>query len=152
VLLPVNHAPESRGGPAPVPRYREHATELWHTSHKEKDMAGERPVGVTIVAVIAWIIGAIQIVGGILAIIAGGGFPAWIVLIVGIITIAVSLGLFRGNNTARIIMAVVFVINLLLAIWAIIMGVDFWDQVVAGLLAVVGLVFLYSRKASAFFS
>ncbi|WP_314506420.1 hypothetical protein [uncultured Microbacterium sp.] len=115
-------------------------------------MAGERPVGVTIVAVIAWIIGAIQIVGGILAIIAGGGFPAWIVLIVGIITIAVSLGLFRGNNTARIIMAVVFVINLLLAIWAIIMGVDFWDQVVAGLLAVVGLVFLYSRKASAFFS
>lgn len=115
-------------------------------------MAGQRPVGVTIVAVIAWIIGAIQIVGGILAIIAGGGFPAWIVLIVGIITIAVSLGLFRGNNTARIIMAVVFVINLLLAIWAIIMGVDFWDQVVAGLLAVIGLVFLYSRKASAFFS
>ena len=115
-------------------------------------MAGERPVGVTIVAVIAWIIGAIQIVGGILGIIAGAGFPAWIVLIVGIITIAVSLGLFRGNNTARVIMAVVFVINLLLAIWAIIMGVDFWDQVVAGLLAVVGLVFLYSKKASAFFS
>jgi glucose dehydrogenase len=115
-------------------------------------MAGERPVGVTIVAVIAWIIGAIQIVGGILGIIAGAGLPAWIVLIVGIITIAVSLGLFRGNNTARIIMAVVFVINLLLAIWAIIMGVDFWDQVVAGLLAVVGLVFLYSKKASAFFS
>src|SRR3954463_11456769 len=60
VLLPVNHAPESRGGSAPGPRYREDATELWHTSHKEKDMAGERPVGVTIVAVIAWIIGAIQ--------------------------------------------------------------------------------------------
>jgi glucose dehydrogenase len=114
-------------------------------------MAGERPVGVTIVAVIAWIIGAIQIVGGILAIIAGGGFPAWIVLIVGIITIAVSLGLFRGSNTARIIMAIVFTLNLIVAVWAIVIGVDFWDQVIAGALAIVGLVFLFSKKASAFF-
>lgn len=115
-------------------------------------MAGQRPVGVTIVAVIAWIIGAIQIVGAILALIAGAGFDAWVVLIVGILTIAVSLGLFRGNNTARVIMAVIFVINLLLAIWAIFLGGNFWDQVVAGLLAIVGLVFLYSRKASDFFA
>ena len=114
-------------------------------------MAGERPVGVTIVAVIAWIIGAIQIVGGILAIFAGGGFDAWVVLILGIITIAVSLGLFRGNNTARIIMAIVFTLNLIVAVWAIVIGVDFWDQVIAGALAIVGLVFLFSKKASAFF-
>jgi glucose dehydrogenase len=114
-------------------------------------MAGERPVGVTIVAVIAWIIGAIQIVGGILAVIAGAGFNAWAVLIVGILTIAVSLGLFRGNNTARIIMAIVFTLNLIVAVWAIVIGVDFWDQVVAGALAIIGLVFLFSKKASAFF-
>jgi glucose dehydrogenase len=114
-------------------------------------MAGERPVGVTIVAVIAWIIGAIQIVGAILALIAGAGFDAWAVLIVGILTIAVSLGLFRGNNTARIIMAVVFTLNLVVAVWAIVIGVDFWDQVVAGVLAIIGLVFLFSKKASAFF-
>jgi glucose dehydrogenase len=114
-------------------------------------MAGERPVGVTIVAVIAWIIGAIQIVGGILAIFAGGGFDAWVVLILGIITIAVSLGLFRGNNTARIIMAIVFTLNLVVAVWAIVIGGNFWDQVVAGALAIVGLVFLFSKKASAFF-
>ncbi len=115
-------------------------------------MAGERPVGVTIVAVIAWIIGAIQIVGAILALIAGAGFDAWVVLIIGILTIAVSLGLFRGNNTARIIMAVVFTLNLIVAVWAIVIGVDFWDQVIAGVLAIVGLVFLFSKKASAFFS
>jgi glucose dehydrogenase len=114
-------------------------------------MAGERPVGVTIVAVIAWIIGAIQIVGGILALIAGAGFDAWAVLIVGILTIAVSLGLLRGNNTARIIMAIVFTLNLVVAVWAIVIGVDFWDQVVAGALAIIGLVFLFSKKASAFF-
>jgi len=114
-------------------------------------MAGERPVGVTIVAVIAWIIGAIQIVGAILAIIAGAGFDAWVVLIIGILTIAVSLGLFRGSNTARIIMAIVFTLNLIVAVWAIVIGVDFWDQVIAGALAIVGLVFLFSKKASAFF-
>ena len=115
-------------------------------------MAGERPVGVTIVAVIAWIIGAIQIVGGILAVMAGGGVHAWVVVILGILTIAVSLGLFRGNNAARIIMAVVFTLNLIVAVWAIVIGVDFWDQVVAAVLAIVGLVFLFSAKANAFFN
>lgn len=115
-------------------------------------MAGERPVGVTIVAVIAWIIGAIQIIGAILALIAGAGFDAWVVLIIGILTIAVSLGLFRGNNTARIIMAVVFTLNLIVAVWAIVIGVDFWDQVIAAVLAIVGLVFLFSAKANAYFN
>ena len=115
-------------------------------------MAGERPVGVTIVAVIAWIIGAIQIVSAILALIAGAGIDAWAVLIIGILTIAVSLGLFRGNNTARIIMAVVFTLNLIVAVWAIIIGVDFWDQIIAAVLAIVGLVFLFSARANAFFT
>ena len=116
-------------------------------------MAGERPVGVTIVAVIAWIIGAIQIIGG---------DPrtdrrrrnrtrGW-VLIIGILTIAVSLGLFRGSNTARIIMAIVFTLNLIVAVWAIVIGVNFWIEVIAGVLAIVGLVFLFSKKASAFFT
>ena len=50
--------------------------------------------------------------------IAGTGTNAWWVLIIGILTIAVSLGLFRGNNTARIIMAVVFTLNLVVAVWA----------------------------------
>ena len=115
-------------------------------------MAGERPVGVTIVAVIAWIIGAIQIIAAILALIAGAGIDAWAVLIIGILTIAVSLGLFRGNNAARIIMAIVFTLNLIVAVWAIVIGVNFWDQVVAAILAIVGLVFLFSAKASAYFT
>jgi hypothetical protein len=115
-------------------------------------MAGERPVGVTIVAVIAWIIGAIQIVSAILALIAGAGIDAWAVLIIGILTIAVSLGLFRGTNAARIIMAVVFTLNLVIAVWAIAIGGNFWDQIIAAVLAIVGLVFLFSAKANAFFT
>jgi hypothetical protein len=115
-------------------------------------MAGERPVGVTIVAVIAWIIGAIQIIAAVLALIAGTGTNAWWVLIIGIITIAVSLGLFRGSNVARIIMAIVFALNLVVAVWQIVIGFNVWSAVVAGILAIVGLVFLFSKKASAFFT
>lgn len=115
-------------------------------------MAGERPVGVTIVAVIAWIIGAIQIIAAVLALIAGTGTNAWWVLIIGILTIAVSLGLFRGSNVARIIMAIVFTLNLVVAVWQIVIGFNVWSAIIAGILAIVGLVFLFSKKASAFFT
>ena len=115
-------------------------------------MAGERPVGVTIVAVIAWIIGAIQIIGAIIGLFNGAGIDAWAVLIVGILTIAVSLGLFRGSNAARIIMAVVFALNLVVAVWIMVIAGDFWDQVVAAILAIIGLVFLFSKRASEFFT
>src|ERR671913_152828 len=101
-------------------------------------MGGESPTGGTNLALIPMI--------------AGAGIDAWAVLIVGILTIAVSLGLFRGSNAARIIMAVVFTLNLVVAVWAIVIGVDFWDQVVAAVLAIVGLVFLFSAKANAFFT
>ena len=43
-------------------------------------------------------------------------------LIIGILTIAVSLGLFRGSNVARIIMAVVFALNLVVAVWALVIS------------------------------
>ena len=83
---------------------------------------------------------------------AGAGIDAWAVLIVGILTIAVSLGLFRGTNAARIIMAILFVLNLVVAVWAIVIGVNFWEQVVAAILAIIGLVFLFSPKANAYFT
>ncbi|MGZ8804436.1 MAG: hypothetical protein ACXWZG_03950 [Microbacterium sp.] len=114
-------------------------------------MAGERPGGVTLVAVIAWISGAVQIIGAVLSIIGGRGVDAWIALALGILTIAVSLGLFRGNNIARIIMAVLFVLNLVFAVWALVVGVNLWGAIITGLLAIVGLAILFSSRANAFF-
>lgn len=114
-------------------------------------MAGERPGGVTLVGVIAWISGAVQIIGAVFSIIAGRGLDAWLALALGILTIAVSLGLFRGNNVARIIMAVVFVLNLIFAVWAIVIGVNPWGAIITGLLAVIGLAILFSGRANAFF-
>lgn len=114
-------------------------------------MAGQRPGGVTLVAVIAWISGAVQIIGAVISLIAGGGANAWVALIVGILTIAVSLGLFRGNNVARILMALLFVLNLVVAVWAIVIGVSIWSAIITGLLAAIGLAILFSSRANAFF-
>ena len=69
-------------------------------------MADARPGAVTLVAVIAWISGAVNIIAGVLLLIAAIMAPAalWfglVQLVLGIITIVVSLGLLRGRNRAR---------------------------------------------------
>ena len=66
-------------------------------------MADARPGGVTLVAVIAWISGAVNIIAGILLLIAAIMAPdaLWFGLVqlaLGIITIVVSLGLLRGSS------------------------------------------------------
>lgn len=114
-------------------------------------MAGERPGGVTLVAVIAWISGALQIIGAVIELFTGMGVVAWVTLAIGILTIAVSLGLFRGNNVARIIMTVVFVLNIAGAIWQLFSGFSVWSAVIGGALAVIGLILLYTPRANAFF-
>ncbi|GAA1668214.1 hypothetical protein [Microbacterium lacus] len=114
-------------------------------------MAGQRPGGVTLVAVIAWISGAVQIIGAVISLLAGGGGNAWVALIVGILTIAVSLGLFRGNNVARILLAILFVLNLVVAVWALVIGVSVWSAIITGILAIIGLAILFSSRANAFF-
>lgn len=116
-------------------------------------MAGQRPVGVTLVAVIAWISGALNIIGGIIQLLPGGqnfGAGVW-ALIVGIVTIVVSLGLFRGSNAARIIVTIVFVLNLLSAFFLLFSPFTFWSALFSALLAVIGIALLFTRPANAFF-
>ncbi|WP_137844362.1 hypothetical protein [Microbacterium sp. 2FI] len=113
-------------------------------------MAGQRPGGVTLVAVIAWINGLFTIISGIFHIFSWAG---WASIVIGIITIAVSLGLFRGSNGARTIMAIVFVIGIAVAIAAFVSGgSSLWAVIGSSLLPLIGLILLYSPKASAYFS
>src|SRR6478752_4767803 len=78
-----------------------------------------RPFGVTLVAIIAWVSGAWGIVQGIIALIAGAPtwnvFAAWVMIFLGAITIVVSLGLLKGDPTARILVTVVLAVNALIA-------------------------------------
>ena len=86
-------------------------------------MAGPRPGGVTLVAVIAWINGVLGVITGILLLTGGSAAEApavttaaWVTIVIGIITILVGVGLLRGSNLARIVATVVFVLNLANAI------------------------------------
>jgi len=126
-------------------------------------MAQSRPVGVTIVAVLAWISGFFSILGGILMIISGLEvasmsrealiIAAVISIIVGIVVIIVSFGLFRGSNVARIIVTVVFVLNIVNAIIQMFTGTQsLWTALLSALPSIIGVILLYTKSANAFFT
>ncbi|AZC14924.1 MULTISPECIES: hypothetical protein [unclassified Microbacterium] len=124
-------------------------------------MAASRPVGVTIVAVLAWISGFFNILGGALILIGGalGQGPllhlvliAILTIILGVIIIAVSVGLLRGSPGARLVVTIVFVLNIVSAVLLIIGGAEtFWTGFFSALPAIIGLILLYTRRANAFF-
>ncbi len=120
-------------------------------------MTDTRPGGVTLVAVIAWISGAVNIIAGVLLLVASIMAPdaLWFGLIqlaLGIITIVVSIGLLRGNERARIVVTIVFVLNLISALFVIFFQqAQVWSGVVSGILVVIGLVLLWTRQANEFF-
>ncbi|MCR2762871.1 hypothetical protein NQ152_05050 [Microbacterium sp. zg.B48] len=120
-------------------------------------MAGTRPGGVTLVAVLAWISGAVNIIAGILLLIAALMAPQalWfglVQLVLGIVTIVVSIGLLRGANGARIVLTVVFVLNLISAVFVIFsQQAQIWSGIVSGIVVLIGLVLLWTRRANEFF-
>jgi hypothetical protein len=118
-------------------------------------VAGPRPGGVTLVAVLAWISGALQILTGVLILLGGEGggtTVAWVAIIIGALTIIVSLGLFRGNNAARIIVAIIFALNLITAIVTMFtVPAQLWSALIGGALALIGLLLLFSQRANEFF-
>jgi nitrate reductase gamma subunit len=120
-------------------------------------MTGTRPGGVTVVAVLAWISGAVNIIAGILLLIASIMAPdaLWyglIQLLLGMVTIVLSVGLLRGRPNARIVVTVVFVLNLISALFVIFFQqAQVWSGVVSGVAVVIGLVLLWTRRANEFF-
>ena len=120
-------------------------------------MTGTRPGGVTVVAVLAWISGAVNIIAGGLLIFAAIMAPdaLWyglVQLLLGIVTIVLSVGLLRGRPNARIVMTVVFVLNLISALFVIFFQqAQVWSGVVSGVAVVIGLVLLWTRRANEFF-
>ncbi|RLK52757.1 hypothetical protein [Microbacterium telephonicum] len=115
-------------------------------------MAGNRPFGVTLVAIIAWLNGLWQILVGIFSILPGGT-SIWagpFIIVFGILTIIVSFGLFGGRNWARILTAILFALNLLGAL-TLLFGGQFWQGIGGAILPLIGLILLFSQKANAFF-
>jgi hypothetical protein len=125
-------------------------------------MATSRPVGVTIVAILAWISGFFSILGGILLIVSGLEvssmsrealiFAAVISIVVGIVVIVVAFGLFRGSNVARWIVTVVFALNIINAIVQLFSGTQsLWTALLSALPSIIGVILLWTKSANAYF-
>lgn len=118
-------------------------------------MARSRPVGVTIVAVIVLINGALSTIGAIISLFAGANPGNIIALILGILTLVVGAGLFARSQIARILTAIVLVLQVASAIF-LIGSTGFgtiaviWP-IISGVLSVIGLILLFSKQANAYF-
>ncbi|MGP3536195.1 hypothetical protein ACTU3I_15470 [Microbacterium sp. RD1] len=116
----------------------------------------QRPLGVTLVAIIAWLNGLFQIIGAIILIIAGllitwPALVGWFSLLVGIVTLVVGIGLWRGNATARTIATIVFIVNIVLEVLGLFSGETLWSAIAGSILSIIGLILLYTRPARAYF-
>lgn len=122
-------------------------------------MVGQRPGGVVLIAGIAWVGAVLQIISGILILVGvlnPGGVSketAWIAIVVGIASFLVAFALFGGSNVARILVAISFVFSLISQIVQVIAHpTNFVIPILAAILALIGLVLLYSPKSNAYFS
>jgi hypothetical protein len=125
--------------------------------------ATQRPGGVTTVAVLVYINGALDVVIGTLILLAAAfdnlesanaawytGFGA---MFVGLIVIAVASGLLGGSNGARILVTIVQAFSLLAnTIVLFAGGATFVPALISILISLLILGLLYTGRASAFFS
>lgn len=121
-------------------------------------MAGQRPGGVVLIAVLAWIGAALQIISGVLVLTGVlspdgvGTEAAWIAIVVGAISFLVAFFLFSGSNIARILVTISFVLSLLTAIFAIASNPsNLVAPIVSGVVALIGIALLYTSRANQFF-
>lgn len=119
-----------------------------------------RPAGVTFVAILAWITAVLQILLSILLLAGVLSVPSvsmpstWFALVVGVITLLVSFGLFGGRNIARVIVTVSLVLSIIGAILQAIVhqsGNVLVSSLITAILALIGIVLLYTARANSFF-
>ncbi|GAA1831237.1 DUF7144 family membrane protein [Agromyces salentinus] len=125
-----------------------------------------RPAGVTIVAVIAWLSGAVDIVVGTIMLLQASGIAiapelggagtvytaAIVSIILGVITVIVAAGLLSGNMAARLIVTVVQVLSIISSLFIAVanMGnpIGEWLSILVSLIVVL---LLWTKAASQFF-
>ena len=120
-----------------------------------------RPVGVTVVAVLAWIEGALQVLSGILLLFASGAVRtsgahtalivvAIVTIVIGIVIIVVANGLLNGSRTSRALITISTVLSLASAVYSIVQH-QYVSGVLNALIAVVIVALLWSKRATEFF-
>jgi hypothetical protein len=130
--------------------------------------AARRPGGVTFVVFLTLLVGFVSMVRGFLALfgvesaitptdLAGtsGTVYGWGELILGVITIAVGLGLAGGSNLARFLVTALMVLRIIAAIWTALTFAGQGGILVSALVggfAVIILLLLWNSRADRFFA
>lgn len=125
-----------------------------------------RPIGVTVVAVLTWISGALDVLGGTLLLFqthigsvvqqfGGAGqlvVAALVSIAIGAVVVVVALGLMRGSSGARTVITVVEVLSIAHSVFlAIANPAGAVGEYVGIALALIVIALLWTRRASAFF-
>ena len=129
--------------------------------------ANGRPGGVTLVAVLTWIQGLLDVVGGIILLFNvsepaferefGYGDAVLIAgvaaIVIGVVIIVVARGLLGGSRVSRGIVTIFVLLSLISAVYvAIAIPAQLAAAIVSGLLSLVVLGLLWSGKAASFFA
>ena len=109
--------------------------------------------GVVLVAVIAWISGILQLFSGAVMLFTGGSaVTGWLHIVIGLVTFPVCLGLFRARASARIVVTLVFLLEIVAGVAALIdIRALAYTAITSAVLAIFGLVLLYTPAANASF-
>ena len=126
----------------------------------------KRPLGVTLVAALAIISGAFDVIGGIVllagqadaelsAALGGTGMLVTVAtasILIGIATIIIAIGLLRGNAVSRIAATILQLFSLGMSVWVgIAQPSSLGTEIPSALLAIAVLVLLWSGEASRYF-
>ncbi len=143
-------------------RQNQHMTSPETVAVVDSPKRAPRPWNVTLVAVITFIIGLLEVIVGIALVVAHAStsfqtrlglsltqiLVAGIVLIVvGVVVVVVSFGLFRGSRMARAIIALLCVVRIVVCVGILfvsVSGVALNDAAIELVVAVVVLILLYS--------
>jgi O-antigen/teichoic acid export membrane protein len=125
----------------------------------------KRPGGVTFLGVLVVISGILYVISGLLAILASTSndltsnqktallVVGIVILLIGIVELAVARGLFRGNNGARLIVAILNVLTIVAGLFALFQsGNQRGASIGQVVIAIIVLALLYSSRANEFFN
>jgi hypothetical protein len=129
-------------------------------------MAIDRPGGVTLVAVLTWISGLLDIIGGSLLLFQtsvdatveqfGGASQliasALLTILIGVVVIVVAIGLLRGNNASRVVITIFQMLSIVSSVFlAIAYPAGAIAEYFSIAVAAIVLILLWTGRASSFF-
>ena len=125
-----------------------------------------RPGGVTLVAVLTWISGVLDIIGGSLLLFQtsvdatveqfGGASQliasALLTILIGVVVIVVAVGLLRGNNASRVVITIFQILSIMGSVFlAIAYPAGAIGEYFSIAVAAIVLILLWTGRASSFF-